>query len=165
MKKIKVGIGFDAHKFEKSNNDNHIILCGIKIPSEFSIQAHSDGDVALHAITDAILGAIGQDDIGFHFPPTDNKWKGVTSEIFVKHALKLVKEAGGKINNVDITIIAETPKITPYRAELRKNLAMILSMNESDVNIKATTTEKMGFTGRKEGIACQALATVEINEK
>ncbi|MCH9753402.1 MAG: 2-C-methyl-D-erythritol 2,4-cyclodiphosphate synthase [Alphaproteobacteria bacterium] len=162
--KVKMGIGFDAHKFseDSGNKDNHIILCGVEVPCKFAIIAHSDGDVALHALTDAILGSIAEGDIGVHFPPTDEKWKNVKSDQFVKFAQKLLHDKGGSINNIDITLICEIPKLSPYRDEFRNSLSNILNMPKEDISIKATTTEKMGFTGRSEGIACQAAVCVSF---
>ncbi len=163
---VKIGSGFDVHKFKKMPDDSKpstsIMLCGIQIPCEFAIIAHSDGDVALHALTDALLGAVGAGDIGMHFPPTDPKWCGASSDQFVEFAKKIIDEKGGVINNVDITIISQTPKILPYREQCTSRIAEILSLDPADVNIKATTTEHMGFTGRKEGIACHAVVSVTI---
>ncbi len=163
-RKHKVGIGFDAHKFGVAQNqeNNKIMLCGVSIPSKYSIVAHSDGDVALHALTDALLGTIGAGDIGIHFPPTDPKWKNVSSDQFVIFARDLIKEKGGSINNVDITIISETPRIGQHRHLLVQRLSEILEMPLEDINIKATTPERMGFTGREEGIACQAVASIYL---
>lgn len=161
MTKTKTGIGFDVHKFTK-NKESSIILCGIKIPCKYSIIAHSDGDVALHAITDALLGTIGAGDIGYYFPPTEAKWKNADSRIFLEHAIKLIHEKGGSIVNIDLIIIGQQPKINPYRNKLTENLAKLCELPIEDVNIKATTTEKLGYLGREEGIACQAVATVQF---
>lgn len=155
-----VGIGYDVHAFYCAEGANHVMLCGIKILHTHSVRAHSDGDVALHALTDAILGAIGEGDIGEHFPPSDPKWKGASSDAFIQHALSLVQAKGGRLHNVDITIIAEKPHLSQYKKEMRQNLAKILGIGELMVNIKATTTEGLGFTGRKEGIAAQAICSV-----
>lgn len=160
--KTKIGMGYDAHKFSDTGSQSTIVLCGVTIPCKYSIIAHSDGDLALHALTDAILGAISAGDIGIHFPPSDPKWKNANSDQFVKFAINLVREKGGVINNVDITIICETPKISPHRDSFVKSLAQILEIPEEDVSVKATTTEKMGFTGREEGIACQAVVCISI---
>lgn len=162
--KVKIGIGFDAHKFSKvpDDKDCNIILCGVTVPSKFSIEAHSDGDLVLHALTDAILGSISAGDIGMHFPPSDQKWKNSNSTQFVQFANKLLHNKGGNINNVDITIICETPKISLHRDKFIKSIANILDVPEEDVSVKATTTEKMGFTGREEGIACQVAVCVSI---
>jgi 2-C-methyl-D-erythritol 4-phosphate cytidylyltransferase/2-C-methyl-D-erythritol 2,4-cyclodiphosphate synthase len=162
MYKIKVGIGFDAHRFKTGSANSFIMLCGIKVPCKYSIIAHSDGDLALHALTDAMLGTIGSGDIGKHFPPSDPKWKNADSKIFIEHAHNLIKQKNGTINNVDIIIIGQEPRITPHHENLCQSLAAILNLSIEDVSVKATTTEKMGFTGREEGIACQALITVSF---
>ncbi len=154
---IHVGTGFDVHPFSEGN---HLVLCGVKIPYKQSLKGHSDSDVAIHAATDAILGAIGEDDIGKHFPSEDKKWKNTPSSIFLQHALFLVNELNGRVNNLDVTIICEKPKIGPYRKQMREKLSKILALPVTSVNVKATTTEKLGFTGREEGIAAQAIATV-----
>ena len=156
----RIGMGFDAHKFQKTDKDNSIMLCGLAVPSKYEIIAHSDGDVALHALTDALLGTIGEGDIGVHFPPTDAKWKNAASDQFVQHAYQLIKNKNGYINNIDLTIISQTPKILPYREKMRQKIATLLEINISQVSIKATTTEGMGFTGRREGIACQAIVAI-----
>jgi 2-C-methyl-D-erythritol 4-phosphate cytidylyltransferase/2-C-methyl-D-erythritol 2,4-cyclodiphosphate synthase len=162
-KMTKVGSGFDAHRFQTTTKeDNTIMLCGVAVPCKYEIIAHSDGDVALHALTDALLGTIGAGDIGQHFPPSDNKWKNAASYQFVKFAWGLLKEKNATINNVDITIIAETPRIGKYREQMREALAKILEIDQDNINIKATTTEGMGFTGREEGIACDAIVTIAI---
>lgn len=158
----RVGIGFDAHRFSAPKDGASIMLCGVSVPCEFEIIAHSDGDVALHALTDALLGAIGEGDIGIHFPPSDVRWKNASSDQFVTFALEKILAKGGIINNIDLTIIAETPQIAPHRARLTLRLAEILRISEDAINVKATTTEGMGFTGRKEGIACQAIASTSI---
>lgn len=159
--KIKSGSGFDAHKFAPEiSQENFIILGGITIPFDRKIQAHSDGDVLIHALVDALLGAIGAGDIGMHFPPSDSKWKDADSKIFLESANKMLKDKNGSINNIDITVICESPRLGTYREEIKANLANILNISQELINIKATTTEKMGFTGRGEGIAVQALATI-----
>ena len=158
---IRTGIGFDVHKYEQVEGA-FIILGGIKIPSKYRVIAHSDGDVLLHALADAILGAIAADDIGVHFPPTDMKWKGVDSSKIVKHAAKLMKEKGGSINNIDMIILAERPKIMPHKEMIRKNIAEMLEINIDQVNLKATTTEKLGFVGREEGLAAQVICTITV---
>jgi 2-C-methyl-D-erythritol 4-phosphate cytidylyltransferase/2-C-methyl-D-erythritol 2,4-cyclodiphosphate synthase len=162
--KVRIGIGFDAHKFSKESdgNEQSIMLCGVKVPCKFGIIAHSDGDLALHALTDAILGSISAGDIGEHFPPSDQKWKNANSDQFAKFAHQLLRDKGGVINNIDITIICETPKISLYKTQFIKKLAEILEILEEDISVKATTTEKMGFTGREEGIACQAAVCVSL---
>ncbi len=158
---IKVGSGFDVHEFE---DGDLIRLFGLKLPFNKKLKGHSDADVGLHAITDAILGAIGEGDIGEHFPPTDSKWKNKSSEIFLLHSKKLMDKNGYKINNLDITLICEKPKISKYKTEFKKNLSTLLNINAQDINVKATTTEKLGFLGREEGIACHAVITVSKNE-
>ena len=153
------GIGFDVHRFA---DGDQIVLCGVKIAHTHSLEGHSDADVALHALTDALLGAVGEDDIGHFFPPSDEQWRGVASDQFVSHAVKLIDSKGGRIVNVDITLMCEAPKVGPYRLLMRERVATILKISPSRVNVKATTTEKLGFTGRGEGIAAQAIANVEI---
>ena len=163
-RETRMGMGFDVHVFgPNANGDNdNVCLCGVKIPHDTSLKGHSDADVALHALTDALLGAIAAGDIGHHFPPSDPQWKGASSDLFLKHAGKLIKEKGGHIVNVDLTIICERPKIGPHRQTMLENLAKILDLDISRVSIKATTTERLGFTGRGEGIAAQAIATVAV---
>ncbi len=158
---IRTGLGFDVHAFdtEKSGSTR---LGGIDIDHDHPLKGHSDADVALHTITDAILGAIGEGDIGIHFPPSDNSFKNMDSAIFLKHAVKLLQDKGGFINNIDLTIICEKPKIGPHAQKMRQRIAEILSIDENAINVKATTTEKLGFTGRGEGIAAQAIATVSL---
>ncbi len=154
---VRTGSGFDVHAFE---DGDHVILCGVKIPHEKGLRGHSDADAGLHALTDAILGAIGEGDIGDHFPPSDEQWKDAPSDLFLRHAANLVKKAGGSITNVDVTLICEAPKIAPHRAAMRNRVAEILGLEVARVSIKATTTEQLGFTGRGEGLAAQATATV-----
>lgn len=158
----RCGIGFDVHKFsdDKVDENNVIHLCGVKVPFNKKILAHSDGDVAIHALMDAILGAIGCGDIGEHFPPNDDKWRGVDSREMLRIVDSLLKKKGGKILNLDLIIICENPKISQYKKAMRAEIASVLNIEESRVNIKATTTEKLGFTGRGEGIASQATASV-----
>jgi 2-C-methyl-D-erythritol 4-phosphate cytidylyltransferase/2-C-methyl-D-erythritol 2,4-cyclodiphosphate synthase len=158
-----VGTGFDVHAFAPKK-DGAIMLCGVEVPSDYEVVAHSDGDVALHALVDAMLGPIGAGDIGDHFPPTDNKWKDANSEIFVQHVLELIAHKGGRLLNVDITIIAQAPRVGPYKAAMKENLARMLAINPAQVNIKATTTEHLGYVGRKEGIAAQAVCSVLFEE-
>lgn len=154
---VRTGSGFDVHAFEPGD---HVMLCGVKIPHDRKLKGHSDADAGLHAITDALLGAIGAGDIGDHFPPSDSKWKNAPSEIFLKHAAKLVRDQGGEILNVDLTLICEAPKIGPHRQAMRRSVATILGIEAARVSVKATTTESLGFTGRGEGLAAQAVATV-----
>lgn len=157
---IRTGSGYDVHAFEAGD---HVILGGVKIPYSKALRGHSDADAALHALTDALLGAIGEGDIGDHFPPSDGKWKDAPSDIFLKHAAELVAKKGGRITNVDLTIICEAPRIAPHREAMRKNIASLLGIALDRVNVKATTTEKLGFTGRGEGIAAGAIATVAMS--
>lgn len=154
---IRTGNGYDVHSFEPGD---HVTLCGVKIPHEARLNGHSDADVALHALTDALLATQGAGDIGTHFPPSDPQWKGAASRIFVEHAAKLVRAAGGRIANVDVTIISEAPKIGPHRAAMTEALCDMLGIAADRVSIKATTNEKLGFVGRREGIAAIATATV-----
>ncbi|MBC7103960.1 MAG: bifunctional 2-C-methyl-D-erythritol 4-phosphate cytidylyltransferase/2-C-methyl-D-erythritol 2,4-cyclodiphosphate synthase [Parvibaculum sp.] len=154
---VRTGTGFDVHRFGPGD---HVWLCGVKVPYAFGLVGHSDADAGLHAVTDAILGAIGAGDIGQHFPPGDPKWKGASSDIFLEHAAALARDAGARISNVDLTLICEQPKIGPHVPAMRKRIAEILSLDMARVSVKATTTEGLGFTGRGEGIAAQALATL-----
>jgi len=158
-RELRTGTGFDAHKF---SDGDFVTLCGVEIPCDQGLAGHSDADVALHALTDALLGAIGAGDIGQHFPPQDAQWKGAASDRFVHHALHLIYDRGGAIVNVDITLICERPKIGPYRAAMVARVADILGLPADRISVKATTTEGMGFTGRGEGIAAQALALVRL---
>ncbi|MBT5939891.1 MAG: bifunctional 2-C-methyl-D-erythritol 4-phosphate cytidylyltransferase/2-C-methyl-D-erythritol 2,4-cyclodiphosphate synthase [Rhodospirillaceae bacterium] len=156
----RVGTGFDVHKF---TSGSAVILGGIEIPHDLSLAGHSDADVALHALTDALLGAVGAGDIGLFFPPSDPQWQGVASEIFLARAGKEISDRGGRIENVDLTIICETPKIGPHREKMQQNIANILNLTTEQVNVKGTTTEQLGFTGRGEGIAAQAAASVSFS--
>ncbi|HEX2113741.1 MAG TPA: bifunctional 2-C-methyl-D-erythritol 4-phosphate cytidylyltransferase/2-C-methyl-D-erythritol 2,4-cyclodiphosphate synthase, partial [Alphaproteobacteria bacterium] len=151
----RVGSGFDVHAFGPGD---HVWLCGIKIPHSEALVGHSDADVALHALTDAILGAIGAADIGAHFPPSDPRWRGAASDKFLAHAVSLLTARGGTVVHADVTIICERPKIGPHRAAMIERLAAILGVDNSRCSVKATTTEGLGFTGRGEGIAVQAVA-------
>ena len=134
----------------------------VKVPHEHGLEGHSDADAPMHALTDAILGAIAAGDIGSHFPPSDQQWRGAASSKFLRHAAALVAELNGKIQNVDVTIICERPKVGPYRDAMRQKLAEILEIPISAVSVKATTTEKLGFTGRSEGLAAQAIASIAL---
>ena len=156
---VRVGQGFDVHGFGPGDR---IVVCGIEIPHEMSLVGHSDADVGLHALTDALLGAIGAGDIGMHFPPSEPRWRGAASDRFLRHAALLVAERGGSIAAVDVTLICERPKIAPYRARMVERVAGILGIAAERVSVKATTTERLGFTGRGEGIAAQAVATVRL---
>lgn len=152
-----VGTGFDVHRFAPGTG---VWLCGVLVPHDFALDGHSDADVALHALTDAILGAVGAGDIGAHFPPSDPQWKGASSDRFLTHARNLVEGLGGKLVHVDVTVICERPKIGPHRPAMRQRLADLLGLPMARVSVKATTTEGLGFTGRREGIAAQASATL-----
>jgi 2-C-methyl-D-erythritol 4-phosphate cytidylyltransferase/2-C-methyl-D-erythritol 2,4-cyclodiphosphate synthase len=155
----RVGQGVDAHRFGPGDG---VWLCGIKIASDRTLIGHSDADAGLHAITDAILGAVGEGDIGDHFPPSDPQWKGAPSHLFLTHAADLVSAKGGRIVNVDVTLICERPKIKPHRQAMRERLAELLDLAIDRVSVKATTTEGMGYTGREEGLLAQAIASVEM---
>jgi 2-C-methyl-D-erythritol 4-phosphate cytidylyltransferase/2-C-methyl-D-erythritol 2,4-cyclodiphosphate synthase len=156
---IRVGQGFDVHPFVPGD---HLWICGVRIPHGVSLSGHSDADVGLHALTDAVLGAIGAGDIGMHFPPSDPRWRGAASDQFLSHAADLVRARGGAVAAVDVTVICERPKIAPYRAAMVERIAAVLGIAPDRVSVKATTTEKLGFTGRAEGIAAQAVATVRL---
>ena len=158
---IRLGNGFDVHAFEKGD---HVILCGVRIAHDRALKGHSDADVAMHALTDAILGALAEGDIGAHFPPSDTRWKGAPSSIFLQKAAELAKARGGRIANCDVTIICERPRLRPHIAAMRENLAAILKVDASRVSVKATTTERLGFTGREEGIAALATAAIIIGD-
>jgi 2-C-methyl-D-erythritol 4-phosphate cytidylyltransferase/2-C-methyl-D-erythritol 2,4-cyclodiphosphate synthase len=152
---IRLGNGFDVHAFGPGDQ---VILCGVPIPHPQGLVGHSDADVAMHAITDAIYGALADGDIGQHFPPSDPKWKGAASDIFLQHAARRARDRGFMISNIDCTLICEAPKIGPHAAAMRERIAAILSMDAGRISIKATTSERLGFAGRKEGIACMATA-------
>ncbi len=156
---IRVGSGYDVHRFEAGDGP---WLCGIKVPYHLTLKGHSDADVGLHALTDAILAAIAEGDIGTHFPPSDEKWSGVESSVFLQHASKLVTNNGGVISHVTVCLICEKPKISPHKDAMRARIAEILNIDIKRVSVQATTTEKLGFTGREEGIAAQATATVRL---
>ena len=156
---VRTATGYDVHKFM---DGDHIWLCGLKVPHTHGLEGHSDADVGLHAITDALLGCIGEGDIGQHFPPTDERWRGAASWKFLDHAASLVRAKGGVINHVDVTIICERPKVGPHRDAMKAKIAEILKIEPSRISVKATTTEGLGFTGRREGIAAQAIATVKL---
>lgn len=156
----RTGMGFDVHAFDTSRKN--MILCGIEIPCDRALAGHSDADAGLHALTDALLGTIGQGDIGSFFPPSDPRWKGVNSMIFLEKAVSLVHEKGGRIVHADITFICEIPKIGPHRTAMQEVLGAALGLPPGQIGIKATTTEGLGFLGRKEGLAAQALVSVEF---
>jgi 2-C-methyl-D-erythritol 4-phosphate cytidylyltransferase/2-C-methyl-D-erythritol 2,4-cyclodiphosphate synthase len=159
MADIRVGAGFDVHRFDEGNA---VTLCGILILHDKSLAGHSDADVGLHAITDAILGAIGEGDIGSHFPPSDPQWRSADSALFLQHAVGLLVGRGGALRHIDVTLICEAPKIGPHREAMRARVAEIAGIGIDRVSVKATTTEGLGFTGRREGIAAQATATVSL---
>jgi 2-C-methyl-D-erythritol 4-phosphate cytidylyltransferase/2-C-methyl-D-erythritol 2,4-cyclodiphosphate synthase len=156
---MRTGTGFDVHRFVAGD---HVWLCGVKIPHVAGLEGHSDADAGLHALTDAILGAICEGDIGVHFPPSDARWKGAPSHLFLAHALSHVRKKGGSVSHVDVTIICERPKLASHREAMRARIAEILDIELGRVSVKATTTEGLGFTGRGEGIAAQAIATVRL---
>lgn len=155
----RVGQGFDVHAFAEGD---HVTLCGVKIPHSHRLAGHSDADVALHALTDALYGVMAAGDIGHHFPPSQSQWKGCDSAIFLRHALGLLAAMGGRLRHIDLTIICEVPKIGPHRLAMVNRLSLLCSLSQHRISVKATTTEKLGFTGRKEGIAAQAIVTADL---
>jgi 2-C-methyl-D-erythritol 4-phosphate cytidylyltransferase / 2-C-methyl-D-erythritol 2,4-cyclodiphosphate synthase len=157
----RLGTGFDVHAFAEGD---HVWLGGIRVPHERGVLAHSDGDVILHALTDAILGALADGDIGTHFPPSDPQWRGASSDRFLVHAVSLVRHRGGLVDHLDATLLCEKPRLGPYREAMRQRIAEIAALRVDQVSLKATTTEKLGFTGRSEGIAAQAAATIRLPE-
>ena len=159
--RVRTAQGYDVHRFAEGEE---LWLGGVLVPHAKGLSGHSDADVALHAITDALLGTIGAGDIGMHFPPSDPQWRGQRSAKFLEHAASLVVAAGGVIDFIDLTIICEAPKIGPHREAIRASIAAILRLSVSSVSVKATTTERLGFTGRGEGMAAQAVATIRISE-
>ena len=154
---IRLGNGFDVHAFEAGD---HVVLCGVRVPHDMGLKGHSDADVGMHALTDAIYGALAEGDIGQHFPPSDPQWKGAESHIFLRHAVTLAKEKGFALSNADVTLICERPKIGPHSEAMRAALADIMALDMERISVKATTSEKLGFTGRGEGIAAIATATL-----
>jgi len=158
-RRVRVGQGFDAHRWGPGQS---VWLCGVEIPHNQTLIGHSDADAGLHALTDAVLGAMGDGDIGDHFPPSDPKWKGAASDQFLIHAVERLAARGGRLVNVDVTLICERPKVKPHREAMRARLSDLLGLPLDAVSVKATTTEAMGFTGRGEGLAAQALATIEL---
>jgi 2-C-methyl-D-erythritol 4-phosphate cytidylyltransferase/2-C-methyl-D-erythritol 2,4-cyclodiphosphate synthase len=156
---VRTGQGFDVHRLVAGD---HVWLCGVRIAHTHTLEGHSDADVALHALTDALLGAVGAGDIGQHFPDTDPRWKGAASAIFLREAFRLVRARGGTIGNVDVTLLCEAPRIAPHRDAMCQRIAELLELDRSRVGVKATTTEGLGFAGRREGIAALAIATVII---
>lgn len=160
-KRISVGMGFDVHEFEAGE---FVIICGVKIPYKKKLKGHSDADVGHHTLVDAILGSISEGDIGEHFPPSDEKWKDAPSSLFVEFTRKLLLKKKASIQNIDLTFICEEPKILKHKLEIKRNVANLLLVDVKNINVKATTTERLGFLGRKEGIAAQAIVTTEITE-
>lgn len=158
----RTGHGFDVHAFDNEGSADYVTLCGIKVTHDRKLKGHSDADVGLHAITDALLGAISAGDIGEHFPPSDDTFKNMDSAVFLEKAVTLVQEKNGIISNIDITLVCETPKISVYKKPMQERIAQICGLNIDQVNVKATTTEKLGFTGRKEGIAAQASVLIGL---
>lgn len=154
---MRTGLGTDIHAFGPGDS---IVLGGVRIPHTRGVIAHSDGDVLLHALCDALLGAAGLGDIGMHFPDSDPKWKGADSRELVKHVMRLLRARGYSVGNCDLTLVAESPRIGPHRDAIRHSVAGLLGVAESEVNIKATTTEGLGFAGRREGIAAQAIVLI-----
>lgn len=154
---LRVGNGFDVHRLVA---DRPCIICGVNIPFDRGLLGHSDADVALHALADALLGAVAMRDIGYHFPDTDERWRGADSRMLLREVVKIIAERGYRPSNVDITIIAQAPKMLPYIEQMQANVAADLGISIDRVSIKATTTERLGFTGREEGIASLATATV-----
>lgn len=158
---MRIGHGFDVHKFGEGE---FVTLGGVQIPYEKGLIAHSDGDVALHALSDALLGAAALGDIGKHFPDTDDAYSGADSRVLLRHVVGLIRDKGYRVGNVDITIIAQAPKMAPHIQAMRENIAADLNVRLDDVNVKATTTEKLGFEGRKEGISTHAVALLLVAE-
>ena len=154
---IRLGNGYDVHRFGPGD---HVTLCGVRVPFDRGLDGHSDADVGMHAVTDAIYGALAQGDIGRHFPPSDPQWKGAASEIFLRHAVELAASMGFRIANADCTLVCEFPKIGPHAAAMQAEMARIMGIEPARVSVKATTSERLGFTGRGEGIA--ALATAAL---
>jgi len=155
--KIRLGNGYDVHRFGPGAG---VVLCGVEIPHERGLQGHSDADVGMHAITDAIYGALAAGDIGRHFPPSHPRWKGAASDIFLRHAVALAAERGYRVGNVDCTLVCERPKIGPHAAAMQARLGEIMGLATERVSVKATTSERLGFTGREEGIAAMATAAL-----
>lgn len=155
---IRVGSGFDVHAFGVGD---HVMLGGVRIAHDHGVVAHSDGDVLLHALCDALLGAAGLGDIGQHFPDSDPRWRGAASDQFVRHAITLLQERGYRLVNADLTLLCEAPRIAAHRDSIRRSVAELLGIAGDAVNLKATTTEKMGFLGRREGLAAEAVVLIE----
>ena len=158
----RIGTGFDVHAMAENRD---MIICGVKIPFEKGLAGHSDADVGIHALCDAIYGALAEGDIGRHFPPTEDSWKDADSARFLSHAAERIKARGGRLANADVTIICERPKIGPHAASMQARLAALLGVPPGKISVKATTTERLGFTGRGEGIAAQAAVIVMVPEE
>lgn len=154
---FRIGNGFDVHRFCPGD---HVVICGVRVPHDRALEGHSDADVGMHAVTDAIYGALAEGDIGHHFPPSDSRWKGAASAIFLDHAARLALDRGFRIANLDVTLICERPKIGPHADAMRAELARIAGIDTARVSVKATTSERLGFTGREEGIAAIATAAL-----
>ncbi len=155
--KVRLGNGYDVHRFGPGD---HVVLCGVKVPHDQALMGHSDADVGMHAITDALYGALAKGDIGRHFPPSDPQWKGAASDIFLKHAVSMVRAEGYEVSNVDCTLVCELPKIGPHAEAMQTELARIMDLPADCISVKATTSERLGFTGRGEGIAAIATAAL-----
>ena len=155
MTNIRVGQGYDVHAFGEGD---HVVLGGVRIAHDRGVVAHSDGDVVIHALCDALLGALALGDIGVHFPPSDDRWKGADSRSFLRHCRELLRERGWRVGNADVTVVCERPKLAPHAAAMRAHLAADLGVDVDAVSVKATTSEKLGFTGRGEGLAAMAVA-------
>lgn len=158
---MRIGHGFDVHRFGDPQAESEITIGGVKIPSARPLLAHSDGDVLIHALCDALLGAAAMGDIGEHFPDTDAQYKNADSRLLLRHVIVNLKQAGYQLINADITLIAQTPKMAPYKTQMRDNLAVDMGCELGQINIKATTTEELGYIGRKEGIACHAVVLLD----
>ena len=156
---LRVGQGFDVHRFDEGDA---VWLGGVRIPHTHKLEGHSDADVVIHALCDAIYGALGDGDIGFHFPPSEAKWKGAPSSIFLEHAAARVRARGGRIAHLDVNLVCEAPRVGPHREAMRARLAEIAGVSIGRTAVKATTSERLGFTGRQEGIACIAVATIRL---
>ncbi len=162
--KLRIGHGIDVHRFSSTfNPDKPLILAGFRLDEELSLLAHSDGDVILHAICDGILGALAAGDIGQHFPDSDQAWKNIASAELLTKVLQLAQEKSSKLVNLDITVVAQIPKLSPHREDMRQSLCRLLHLDADRVNLKATTTEGMGYIGREEGIACHAVVLLEVD--
>ena len=155
MTNIRVGQGYDVHAFGEGD---HVVLGGVRIAHDRGVVAHSDGDVVIHALCDALLGALALGDIGVHFPPSDDRWKGADSRSFLRHCRELLRERGWRVGNADVTVVCERPKLAPHAAAMRAHLAADLGVDVDAISVKATTSEKLGFTGRGEGLAAMAVA-------